>query len=117
MIALLAAKLPTGCRPFSSDVRVRIPTIDVAAYPDVSVVCGKVDRARDDKQALLNPGLLVEITSPSTEDYDRGEKLRHYKLIKALQAVWIVSHSTSRVTVVERAKKGWRVTSMAPETN
>ena len=109
VIALLATKLPSGCRPFSSDMKVRIPSVDVTVYPDASVVCGRVERARDDKHATLNPGLIIEVTSPSTEDYDRGAKLKHYKLIKSVQAIWIVSHAVGRVTVVERHKKGWKV--------
>jgi len=110
VIASLAAKLPSSCRPLGSDLKVRIPKVDLTTYPDVSVVCGKLDRARDDKHAILNPLLIVEVTSPSTEDYDRGAKLKQYKLIKPLQAVWIVSHASPSVTIVERQKKGWKTT-------
>lgn len=108
VLALLDARLSAGCRTFNSDLKVRIA--DVSVFPDGAVVCGKVERAEDDKQSIVNPGLIVEVTSPSTEEYDRGEKLDQYKLIKSLQSVWLVSHSSHRVTVVERHKRGWRTT-------
>lgn len=109
MIVLLATKLPAGCRPFSSDVKVRVPSADVTVFPDVSIVCGRVERAKDDRHAILNPGLVVEVTSTSTEDYDRGVKLKLYKAIGSVQAIWIVSHSSPRVTVIERHKRSWKV--------
>ena len=113
VIALLTSRLPAGCRPFGSNMKVRIPRSDVTVLPDASIVCGKLQRAADDKTAITNPGLIVEVTSPSTESYDRGDKLKEYKLIKSVQTVWIVSHSTTSVTVVERHSKTWRVTEQA----
>jgi Uma2 family endonuclease len=57
---------------------------------------------------LVNPTLLVEVTSNSTEDYDRGEKLSHYKQCPSLRAVLIVSHRRRQVTVVERTETSWQ---------
>ncbi|MBL8956576.1 MAG: Uma2 family endonuclease [Myxococcaceae bacterium] len=108
VLTLLSAKLPRGCRATNSDVKVRIVEPDLGLFPDGAVVCGKLERARDDKDSITNPGLIVEVTSPSTEAYDRGTKLEQYKLIKSLQSVWLVSHATKRVTVVERHGRGWR---------
>src|SRR3954470_17751199 len=65
VIALLVPQLPRGCRTFSSDVRIRIPALNVTTYPDVSVACG-AQRAADDPIAITNPVLLVEVTSNST---------------------------------------------------
>jgi len=70
--------MPPGGRTFTSDLRVRIAATGLTTYPDVAVICGPTLRAPEDPLAVTNPVLLVEITSPSTEDYDRGEKLRHY---------------------------------------
>lgn len=107
--SLLTAMLPSGCRAFNSDMLLRIPSLDVSVFPDGMVVCGKVERqAMGTKGAILNPGLVIEVTSPSTEAFDRGEKLAAYKTIKSLQAVWIISHREPRITVVERNKKSWR---------
>lgn len=61
-----------------------------------------------DKNAIINPTLLVEVTSPSTEDYDRGEKLSHYKQCPSVQAVLFVSHRRPQITVVERTPEGWQ---------
>lgn len=109
VMALIQAKLPAGCRTFNSDMLLKIAASDVTVFPDGQVVCGKVERYTvGNKVAILNPGLIVEVTSPSTEDYDRGAKLAEYKTMKGLQAVWIVSHRSPRVTVVERQKRGWR---------
>ena len=105
--SLLAAGVPSGCHVASSDVKVLIEATGLATYPDVSVVCGPLARAASDAVALTNPVLLVEITSPSTEDYDRGDKLSHYRQLPSLQAVLIVSHATKRITVVQRDAGAW----------
>ena len=73
VIALLRAQLPPGCRVFPSALRVRVPETSLSTYPDISVVCGRTQRASDDALAVINPVLLVEVTSASTELYDRDE--------------------------------------------
>jgi Uma2 family endonuclease len=74
VLALVRAQLPTG----------------LATYPDGAVVCGETRRADDDRIAVTNPILLIEVTSNSSEDYDRGEKLRHYQAISTLREVLIM---------------------------
>ncbi|MBM4368591.1 MAG: Uma2 family endonuclease, partial [Deltaproteobacteria bacterium] len=69
------------CQPYSSDLRVRAEVVDVSTYPDISVVCGEPERASDDKYGFVNPTLLVEVSSPSTESYDRGEKFDYYRTL------------------------------------
>jgi Uma2 family endonuclease len=59
---------------------------------------------------VTNPALLVEVLSASTQDYDRGEKLSHYKQIPSLQAVLLVAFDARRVTVITRSPAGWSVT-------
>ena len=72
------------------------------------MVCGRVERDSEDTNAINNPVVLVEILSPSTEDYDRGEKLEHYKQLEALREVVFVAHAERRVDVVRRqADGGW----------
>jgi Uma2 family endonuclease len=113
VMSLLRAKIPSGCHAFNSDTMIRIEAADATVFPDGSVACGKVERWRfENKIAIRNPGLIVEVTSPSTEDYDRGAKLDAYKTIPTLQAVWLVSHDEPLVTVVERQKRGWRSTKL-----
>lgn len=104
---LLGNALLGRCRVSSSDLKVRIDATDLTTFPDVTVVCGERELATLDRNAVVNPTLLVEITSPSTEDYDRGEKLSNYKQLASLRAVLIVSHRRAQITVVERTAEGW----------
>jgi Uma2 family endonuclease len=91
------------CRVQTSDVRIRVVATGLDTYPDVSVVCGQVERDVKDTLAITNPVLLAEVLSPSTEGYDRGEKLEHYKRIPALRQVVFVCHDARRIVVVTRA--------------
>lgn len=113
LIAILRSKLPPGCRVFTSDLRVRIPATGLSTYPDAAVVCGRTQRAPDDVLAVVNPQLLVQVTSPSTEEYDRGEKLRHYKHLPSLREVVIVSHREPRLTLHRREDGEWTVLEVA----
>ena len=107
VIGLLSSRLPRGCRVFTSDLRIRIPSSGLSTYPDVAVVCGGTQRAPDDRLAVVNPVLLVEVTSDSTEDYDRGEKPRHYKRLSSLREVLIVSHCKPHLSLHRREATDW----------
>lgn len=107
IIVALHRVLPKSCRLSTSDMKVRIEASDLSTFPDVSVVCGEPTVSTIDANALTNPSILVEVTSKSTEDYDRGDKLSHYKQIPALRAVLFVSHRTRTITRVERTATGW----------
>ena len=107
MTRLLGNGLLGRCRVSSSDLKVRIETTDLSTFPDVTVVCGDRQVAAIDRNAVTNPTLVVEVTSNSTEDYDRGEKLSHYKQCPSIMAVLFVSHRRPQVTVVARTEAGW----------
>ena len=107
VIGLLRSRLPRGCRVFTSDLRIRIPSSGLSTYPDVAVVCGGTQRAHDDRLAVVNPVLLVEVTSDSTEDYDRGEKLRHYQGLSSLREIVIVSHREPHLSLHRRDATDW----------
>ncbi|MDX2054978.1 MAG: Uma2 family endonuclease [Polyangiaceae bacterium] len=104
---LLGNAVLGSCRVFSSDLKVRIEATDLSTFPDITLVCGESQVSGIDANAIINPSLLVEITSPSTEDFDRGEKLSHYKQLPSLFAVLLVSHRRAQVTLVERSAGGW----------
>jgi Uma2 family endonuclease len=70
-------------------------------------VCGERLVSSIDKNAVVNPTLLVEVTSSSTVDYDRGEKLSHYKQCPSLQSVIFVSHRQPQLSAVVRTAGGW----------
>jgi Uma2 family endonuclease len=75
-------------------------------YPDVSVVCGAEERDVEDRFALTNPVVLVEVLSPSTEAYDRGEKADHYRMIATLREIVLVSHREPLIEVIRRGEDG-----------
>jgi Uma2 family endonuclease len=113
IIRLIGSRLPYGCRIFTSDLRVRVPATGLSTYPDATVVCGRTERATDDPLSVVNPVILVEVTSPSTEEYDRGDKLRHYQSLPSLREVVIVSHREPRLTLYRRDDGGWSVETAA----
>jgi len=106
---MIRQQLPTSCRIMTSDARILLPT-GLATYPDLSVVCGELMRAPEDRLSLTNPVLLVEVLSPSTQDYDRGEKLRHYQELPSLEGVLLVAQDQHCVTAVVRTRDGWTLT-------
>lgn len=114
VIGLMYGRLPPGCRAATSDMKVRIDATDLSTFPDVVVVCGAREVAAIDPNAITNPALLVEVTSKSTEDYDRGEKLSQYKQLPSLAAVLLVSHRARRVTLVERVGVTWEEREFRP---
>ena len=79
------------CRGYTSDLRVRVPETDLYTYPDLTVVCGEPEFDPNDSYTLLNPTLIVEVLSPSTEAWDRGGKFAHYRRISSLQEYLLVS--------------------------
>jgi Uma2 family endonuclease len=105
LIALGTQLQGTPCRPWSSDMRVRLSP-DVFAYPDVVVVCGEQrwDDAKND--TLLNPTLVIEVLSASTESNDRGEKLRLYTALPSLQDYLLVSQAKVLVEHYQRGAEG-----------
>jgi Uma2 family endonuclease len=108
LIMALGRVLPSSCRMATSDMKIRIEASDLSTFPDAAVmICGERAVSPRDENAITNPTLLVEVTSKSTEDYDRGDKLSHYKQLPSLKAVLFVAHRTRRITVVERTADGW----------
>lgn len=113
---LIRSQLPDGCRVSSPDLKINVRSTGLSTYPDGSVTCGASERDPLDENAVTNPILLFEVTSPSTEDYDRGAKLDHYKQITSLQTVLIVAHSAHRLSVVTRTQTGWEAADYGPGT-
>ena len=107
MIVALHRVLPRTCRVATSDQKIRVEAADLTTFPDVSVVCGTAKVSSIDPDAITNPTFLVEVTSKSTEDYDRGDKLSQYRQLPSLRAVLLVSHRSAKITVVERRGKKW----------
>jgi Uma2 family endonuclease len=96
------------CAVFSPDLRVRSKVTGLGTYADVTVICGQPDLDPEDPKGhtVSNPHLLVEVLSPSTEDYDRGDKLRHYQTIPALREVMLVGTEKREIEVIRRGPDG-----------
>ncbi len=104
--ALHARLVGKPCVVYSSDLKVRVVASDLATYPDVTIICGPPEEDPQSRHVVLNPTLLVEVTSPSTEDWDRGDKLDHYKKIPSLRECVLVSHRDRRIEVHRREDDG-----------
>ena len=79
------------CKVYVSDMRVKVSPTGMYTYPDVVAVCGKA-RLEDAKfDTLLNPTVIIEVLSPSTEGYDRGAKFAHYRRLESLQEYLLVA--------------------------
>jgi len=94
------------CRVYTSDLRIRIVGTNMSTYPDASVVCGKPETAPGDPNAVVNPTLLVEVLSESTEAYDRGAKAAHYRHIESLKEYVFVAQDEPRLEVYRRTERG-----------
>jgi Uma2 family endonuclease len=96
------------CRVHSTELRVRVKVTGLGTYPDVTVVCGRLERDPDDRtgHTAINPRVIVEVLSPSTEEYDRGEKLSHYQAIPSLEEIVLVAHDRQEIEVVRRESNG-----------
>ncbi|HEV2707884.1 MAG TPA: Uma2 family endonuclease [Pyrinomonadaceae bacterium] len=79
------------CRVYPSDLKVRVPNSQRFFYPDVSVVCGEIRFANDERDVILNPVIIAEVLSESTAAYDRGKKFLSYQQIDSLQEYLLIS--------------------------
>lgn len=95
------------CVVLSADARVRIRAADCATYPDVSVACGTIEHDPDDALSLVNPTVLVEVTSQSSEKHDRSVKFADYRRLPSLREYVIVAQDRKRIEVYRRDGKRW----------
>ena len=109
--ARLHARLKgSGCFVFTNEMRVSIPSVKSYFYPDVGVVCEEPRFEDDVFDTLLNPIVIVEVLSPSTEAYERGEKFAHYRQLQSLQEYILVSQDKVRVEHYFRQATQWILT-------
>ena len=96
----------TPCLVFSSDLRLRVPETGLYTYPDLSVVCSEPEFADDYVDTLLNPIVVVEVLSKSTEAHDRGLKFINYRKLASLQEYVLIAQAEPRVEVFRRRGPG-----------
>jgi Uma2 family endonuclease len=103
----LSTQLRHGsCQVVASDMRVWIPADRVYTYPDIVAVCGEPQFQDAQVDTLLNPNLVIEILSPSTEGYDRGRKFAQYRSIPTLSEYLLIAQDEYRIDYYRRAADG-----------
>ncbi|MEB3829117.1 Uma2 family endonuclease [Phormidium sp. CCY1219] len=93
----------SGCRVFSGNMKVKIESLDLFYYPDVSVTCDLQDR---EKYFKTRPCSIVEVLSPNTERVDRHEKWNNYRQLDSLQEYVLVSQTEMKVEIYRRGDRG-----------
>lgn len=110
LIRSLGNRLPSSCRVYASDLRVRVLNPTRFFYPDLSVVCSEPRFADDHRDVLLNPGVIVEVLSDRTAAFDRGKKFLSYQTIDSLQEYVLVSQDEPLVEHYQRDGGHWLYT-------
>ncbi len=98
--------LGSSCRTSSSDQRVRIDASGLYVYPDIVIVCGEPEFAPQDPLSLVNPRIIIEVLSASTQEYDRTTKFRQYMTILSLQEYILVSQDEPLISRYVRQPDG-----------
>jgi Uma2 family endonuclease len=109
--ALCSALKGRPCTAYDSDLRIRVAATGLYTYPDASVICGELQFDDEERDTVLNPTLLAEVLSDSTEAYDRGKKFDHYRQLPSLKEYLLVSQDCPKVERFARNPDGtWTLT-------
>ncbi|MBI1258949.1 MAG: Uma2 family endonuclease [Chloroflexi bacterium] len=99
------------CSFYPSDMRVKVKDTGLYTYPDITIVCGTPEIESMDQDTLLNPTVIIEVLSPSTESYDRGKKFQHYRELDSLQEYILIAQDQARIERYLRQPSGeWLLT-------
>jgi Uma2 family endonuclease len=90
---LRAALRHRPCEVYPSDMRLKVPAAGTYSYPDASALCGSAEFEDAEVDTLLNPAVIVDVLSESTEDYDRGTKFKNYRSIPSFREYVVVSQT------------------------
>jgi Uma2 family endonuclease len=102
----------TPCEAYASDMRVLVSETGLYTYSDITVVCGEPIFADGERDILLNPTVIVEVLSPTTEAYDRGKKFEHYRRLPSLREYILVAQDEVLVERFLREGDNWHPTSL-----
>ena len=109
--SLLDSQLKTrGCEVYAIDMRVKVSTTGLYTYPDVVIACGQPQFEDVEIDTLLNPRVVIEVLSKSTEDYDRGTKFLHYRALPSLAEYLLVAQDRVHVEHYVRQNDSWLFT-------
>ncbi len=99
------------CRVYTNDMRIRVNPEGLYTYPDIVIACGELRFTDSRRDTLLNPVIIIEVLSPSTEAYDRSAKWVHYQKIESLQEYVLIAQDSPRVDhFLRQADGSWRYT-------
>ncbi len=105
-----------SCQSFSRDMRVHIPENTLYTYPDLLIVCGKPEFLDNQTDTLLNPSVIIEVLSPSTEGYDQGKKFHLYRSLRMLTEYVLIDSQEVRAEVYRKGTNGvWILASEADD--
>ena len=100
------------CEVHVNDLRVRVSPTGLYTYPDVVAVCGEAEFEDDEVDTLLNPTMIAEVLSPSTESYDRGDKFAHYRQLSSLREYVLIAQDKVLVEHYTRQGNDWLLTEL-----
>jgi len=101
------------CVAYNADLRIKVEATGLNTYPDLSIICGSLQFAEGTNDTVVNPSVLVEVISDSTEAYDRGRKFVHYRQIPSLKEYLMVSQKEPRIEKFARQADGQWILSEA----
>lgn len=112
LLATLHAQFRGGpCRVYANDMRVQVADTGLYTYPDLVVLCEEPRFwEQEHRSTLLNPKLIFEVLSESTEAYDRGKKFEHYQALDSLTDYLLVAQDEPRIEHFTRREGGWFLT-------
>jgi Uma2 family endonuclease len=100
-----------ACKVYPSDMRVKVGETGLYTYPDVVALCGRAEFEDNERDTLVNPAVIIEVLSPSTEAYDRGKKFEHYRRLRSLAEYVLISQERHRIEYYQRqANDQWLLT-------
>ncbi len=100
------------CLAYVNDMRVKVSATGLYTYPDVAAMCGEPQFEDEQMDTLLNPSVIIEILSPSTEAYDRGDKFAHYRRLPSLMEYVLIAQDKVRVEHYIRQDRRWVLTEL-----
>lgn len=101
------------CEAYANDMRVKVERTGLYTYPDVIGLCDEPRFEDAEVDTLLNPAVIIEVLSPSTERYDRGEKFAHYRRLDSLQEYILIAQDTRRIEHYRREGDSWVLTEVS----
>jgi len=99
----------SDCNAYTSEIKVHIEKVNAYVYPDAMVICGPVEKSKEEINAVNNPRVIVEVLSKSSSNYDRGAKFHKYRQLKSLQEYVLIEQDEAAVELYQRINDLWQI--------